>query len=444
MIGIDLGTTNSVAYKWEPTSHEAVAITPLLPSVVDYKNNVVGQDAKQNIITRRSDDVRSSFKVDIQLDYARDASAKVLAELAKYFPNGEKDVVISVPAYFNVVQRQQTIAAAKLAGLNVRSLINEPTAAAMFYNRSNKCNTIVYDLGGGTFDISVIDSRFGRFDVMATDGIKLGGDDLDRTLMNGIMNWGKFKRHVRNYETIEPQLKEIAESLKLHIQKHGSATFNAADYSLEDCFDKPVFEVAEESYKNALKLAFGKTIPRTERVIVESMFAKEELEFIFVGGSTRDPYLRQMIEEAISMKAAELTYNPDHIVGQGAAYFAYLLSTGEAQDYVSDVTKALGFQLGDGTILNLIPNNSQIPVSVKRVVTNDKKASGVNFSVYQGDSVLASECSHIGDLIYQFEEGEQEAKAAMVTITLEVNQSGLLTVRAKEIGCLEQKVELVL
>lgn len=442
MVGIDLGTTNSVVYSWNSAKGEAYPLCDLVPSVVDYTAKAVGKQAKENIVSKPLNQIASSFKVDIDLDYAVTASSKVLAAM-KLFHLTDLEAVITVPAYFSANQRAQTIKAAELAGLHVRAILNEPTAAALFYNRTKKDITMVYDLGGGTFDISIIDTRFGRYDVCATDGLKLGGDDLDNLIANAILNQCKFIQQSASFDDIKARLKEVAEICKLQIQKaQDTVHYDLSDCGLGQYFEKQVFTLTVDIYKLAIQRVFGKTIQKTKKVLFDSTYNKEELSFIFVGGSTRDPYLREMVEESIGIHSKPFTYNPDHIVAQGAAYYAHLLTTGEAEESVSDVTTALGLLLSNGTIYNVVAKNSILPLRATHVVRNAEESDGISLAVYQGDSIVESECTYLGQLDFKFANGITPANTGIVTVYFDINTSGLLTLSARELGGELQSLEL--
>lgn len=442
MVGIDLGTTNSVVYVWNSAKGDACPLCDLVPSVVDYTAKVVGKQAKGNIVKNPVNQIASSFKVDIDQEYAVTASSKVLGAM-KLFHRSDPDVVITVPAYFTANQRAQTVKAAEMAGLRVKAILNEPTAAALYYNRTKKDITMVYDLGGGTFDISIIDTRFGRYDVCATDGLKLGGDDLDRLIVNAILNQCKFIQQSASFDDISPRLKEVAETCKLQIQKNKDTVhYDLSSCGLGKLFEKPVFDLTVDVYKMAIQRVFGKTIQKTKKVLIDSTYEKDELSFIFVGGSTRDPYLREMVEEAIGILSKPFTYNPDHIVAQGAAYYAHMLDVGEAEESVSDVTTALGLLLDNGSIYNVVAKNSILPLKATHVVRNAEESDGISLAVYQGDSVVESECAYIGQLDFKFANGVMPANSGIVTVYFDINSSGLLTLSAKELGGELQSLEL--
>ena len=212
--GIDLGTTNSgIAYAGQ-------MIGGLVPSIVDLGEKRAGEHLREKFDTVRS------FKVDISCGAEGKtsiaASSVVLRELVNqvYATTGEtvEEVVVAVPAFFSDNQRQATRQAAELIGLTVRGLINEPTAAAIYYNKDLRKVAVIYDLGGGTFDVSVIDSRLGMYDIQATDGIILGGDDLDNNLRNFIVKRAKVKLHKLTSQD-RLRLKQKCEQAKIQIQK---------------------------------------------------------------------------------------------------------------------------------------------------------------------------------------------------------------------------------
>lgn len=422
--GIDLGTTNSLI------GIGGEILGSMVPSIVSLEYREAGKKYKEDYTAVRS------FKVDISLGtegkesiVASSMVLKTLVEQAKEHGHNVKKVIISVPAYFSDNQRQATIRAAELINLEVVGLINEPTAAAIQYSKNSNSLTLVYDLGGGTFDVSVIDSRYGNFDVQSTDGLILGGDDLDRALMKFFLKDGQFKMHrMKPEDTI--RLKELCESTKIKIQKEMIDQFvDIREFS--HCANIDAVYLPTEKYAEIVKLVFGPTIIKTKQIISETIMFGESYKFLLVGGSTRDPYLQSLIEMEIGKEPEPIDYNPDMIVAEGACYYAHLVETGEAEIMVSDVTKALSIGLRDGTVSVLIPKNSKLPISESKMVTNYSDADGLELELYQGDSILASNNEFIGKMLYKFDE-TRASNSANVKVTIEVSSNGTINLKAKE------------
>ncbi len=435
--GIDLGTTNSlIGYKDK-------LYGGLVPSIADLDRKLAGESERTNYNAERSFKVNISSGNEGKAPIA--ASSLVLLELKKQVlkdfndqievdPISVKlDVVISVPAYFSDNQRQATIKAANMVGLNVRALVNEPTAAAMFYSRNIKNLTVVYDLGGGTFDVSVIDSRFGNYDVQATDGLILGGDNFDEALLRYVWKQSGFKPYkvkVGQLKAVKDEMKYLCEQAKITIQKTLAGCIVDLSKFKDYCVVTKI-EITKETYINIMKVIFGPTIAKTKQLVAESIMYGDVYDFLLVGGSTRCPFLQSWIESELGKRPVPITYDPDRIVAQGACLYASLVESGDIELMVSDVTKALSLGMSDGTVKVIIPNNSKVPISDFTTVTNPVESDGINLRVYQGDSVLACNNECIGILVYEFGETLPALKAH-VKVTIEVTLDGIVKLRAKQ------------
>lgn len=317
--GIDLGTTNTLVSLFDPQTKSSVILSGLIPSVVNFLSGDVGEKSKNNLNKNiDSDNILSSFKVDITTDVIGEpsinASAMVLNECKKYMKYGGNEVVISVPAYFLNKQREATKLAAAKAGLEVVSLINEPTAAALYYSKELKDKSVIYDLGGGTFDTTVIDTQYGMSDIQATEGNKIGGDNLNEAIYSQLCNECKVKLHKLSEGAYKAIIEEC-EKLKIKIQKERrTVIFNFSNSFYKDAFEKTIFELTEEKYRNIVKSTFGSTLRILKDVIKKSGYLINDLKLILVGGSTRDPYLVEMIKKI--KKPEAVNYNPDEIVAQ--------------------------------------------------------------------------------------------------------------------------------
>ena len=434
--GIDLGTSYSVLGKGDKL------LTGLVPSVANMATKQAGITQKENF----KDDVLRSFKINMSMGAEGKASiaasALVLKELAIQAKEDVKDVVISVPAYFTDNERKATVEAAKIAGMNVVSLINEPTAAALYYNKNNPCLSAVFDLGGGTFDVSVIDSRLDFNDVVATDGCILGGDNFDRALLKYILKVSGIKLFKSSTDLI-PIIKSMCEKAKLRIQQTGKTV--EVDLSVYRAYlpkdSQTSFPISVDVYKEIMQSVFKKCVILTKRVLEKSINYGDIYKFIFVGGSTRCPYLREWVEKELEVKAEEITYDQDKIVAQGAMYYAQLVEKGEAASKVSDVTKALGIEEVGGFIRNVIPNDTKLPVTKTILVNNAKDSDGIFLNLYQGESARVENATCIGSLDYEFGE-MKEAGTGTLKVTLKVDIAGIITLSAKDLGKLEKSIQL--
>lgn len=425
--GIDLGTTNSVLGLGDQL------LTGLVPSVVDLRTGNAGNDVLEEMSAARS------FKCDISLSkegqLSVSASSRVLRQLVKESGENVERVVISVPAYFSDNQRQATIKAAQLAGLDVVGLINEPTAAAIYASKSRQALSLVFDLGGGTFDVSVVDSRFGDYDVQATDGCILGGDNFDANIRRWVIKEAGIKVHHLNQEDLV-RLKWECSKLKIRVQQSRHAEeLDLTTYGAGRILLSP------DTYKEIMKLTFAETIIKAKKVLGEAVPVGERFDLVMVGGSTRCPFLREWVAEEMGQDPVPLFYDPDKIVAQGAALYAQMIYGGTAQVRVSDVTKALSIEMSDGSARVLVQRNSKIPVQETTIVYNSVASDKIQLNLYQGDRLLASQNELIGSLTYNYGSvipaGEGEV---IVEITIEVD--GTIRFSCKEL--LKAPVEVVL
>jgi molecular chaperone DnaK (HSP70) len=363
------------------------------------------------------------------------ASSKVLRQLVKESGEEVKRVVISVPAYFSDNQRQGTIQAAEYAGLEVVELINEPTAAAIYASRNRKALSLIFDLGGGTFDVTVIDTRFGDYDVQATSGCMLGGDDFDKQIFQHIIGSADVKIHKLGAIGIAKLMRDCTK-LKIRVQKSMQdekidlAAYGAGEYTL-----------AVDTYIKLMKRTFSPAIEKARHVLGESILVGEKFDLILVGGSTRCPYLRDWVTQEMGQKPVDMFYDPDFIVAQGAAVYAQMVNDGIAGAQVSDVTQALSICMADGSARVLILRNSKIPVMEQVTVVNDTESDRLQLDLYQGDNIVAEKNEHIGQLIYSYNRVVPKGEGD-VTVSITVKRSGTITLSCKEL--LGKSVEVVL
>lgn len=423
--GIDLGTTNSLIGVGEEL------YTRLVSSNVDIK--------KRNQVSRDviGEDIVASYKTDMSIGQAGklavECSTVILKELARLAGRrtGEKveDVVISVPAYFSSSQREAVYKAAKQASLSVKCLINEPTAAAIRLCQNIKDLIVVYDLGGGTFDVSIVDSRLGNYTVIATDGIVLGGDNLDRHLMDiAISQCGIPIRERSNLNM--SRLKRIMQQAKEDIQKeHVDIYIDLSGFSA-----KCDFILTEDIYSKAVYDVFHETIIRTQYLIDKNIPKSDVTRptMILVGGSSNCPYLRRHLQDNLNVEIKECEVKPDYAVAIGVAMYADMINKGIAFDLVEDVTKRLCIEDCTGKTKTIIESNTTVPCTNKIAVSNSEKSSVLQLKLYQGDSVLARNNTYIGTLEFKYED-EVEPGEGIVEVTVDVSLDGIISLSAFEV-----------
>ena len=479
-VGIDLGTTNSVIAVLEGERPEVIANTEggrTTPSVVAFRDNnerLVGQLAKRQavmnpaktfysvkrFIGRRYDEVTAEMKlvpykvvtgpnntVKFQVDdkgYApEEISAQVLRKMvddaAKYLGEKITDAVITVPAYFNDAQRQATKDAGKIAGLNVLRIINEPTAAALAYGLDKKKNEtiLVFDLGGGTFDVSILEVGDGVFEVKSTSGdTHLGGDDFDKVLVDWLAD--DFKKangiDLRSDKQALQRLTEAAEKAKVELSSVMETTislpFITADASgprhLEARLTRAKFDDLTADLVNRCRK------PVEQALSDAKLTAKDLAEVILVGGSTRIPAVQKMVR-TLTGKEPNQSVNPDEVVAVGAAIQAGVL-TGELKDVVLlDVTPlSLGVETLGGVMTKIIERNTTIPARRSQVFsTADDNQPEVDVHVLQGEREMAKDNRTLGRVKLS---GIAPAPRGVpqIEVTFDIDANGILTVGAKD------------
>ncbi len=473
IIGIDLGTTNSLVAYIE--NNQAITIkedrnkSSLVPSILSIEGNrvFVGEDAKARLITNPNQTVysvkrlmgkslndiaaiKSYFSYDLKLDepdslvrikigdqyYSPiELSAEILKQLKRmaedHLHKNVHQAVITVPAYFNDAQRQATRDAGRLAGLDVLRIINEPTAASMAYGLGLKdaANEIiaVYDLGGGTFDISVLHIQDGVFEVLSTNGDTfLGGDDFDRAIMDHWIEMHQINKDELLFDKSKAQsLRLTAESAKKTISTKES--FSTDWHNLHLIMDihtfnliiKPIIDRTISCCKLALKDA-GITIGQIEKVVM-------------VGGSTRVPAVQMAVKEFFGDKLYN-ELNPDEVVALGAAVQANILSGKDQRFLLIDVTPlSLGIETIGGLMDVILPRNSKIPSKVGRQYTTSIDGqTKLKISIYQGERDLVAHNRKLGEFILS---GIPPMPAGLPKIEIQflINADGILTVKAKEL-----------
>ncbi len=482
VIGIDLGTTNScvaIMDGKEPKVIENVEGSRTTPSMVAFTDNneqLVGQPAKRQAVTNPEKTLYAikrligrpindaTVKKDIEiLPYKivpgdnEDAwisiddkkyspsqiSAMILQKMKesaeKYLGKDVKEAVITVPAYFNDAQRQATKDAGKIAGLDVKRIINEPTAAALAYGLDKKKTgtIVVYDLGGGTFDVSILEIGDGVFEVKATNGdTKLGGEDFDNVLIDYFVSEFKKKEGIdlKNDKLALQRLKEAAEKAKIELSTSPQTTVNlpfiTADASGPKHFDEPLSRSKLEALVSEL---IAKTIKPCEDALEDAgMKAGEISEVILVGGMTRMPKVIEAVKNFFG-KEPNRSVNPDEVVALGAAVQGGVLS-GDVKDVLLlDVTPlSLGIETLGGVFTKLIDKNTTIPTNKSQTFsTADDNQSAVTIRVFQGERQIATDNKLLGqfDLV-----GIPPAPKGtpQIEVTFDIDANGIVKVSAKD------------
>lgn len=424
VFGIDLGTTNSLIGTGDSL------LTDLVSSSVDVSTK---KQVARNIV---GPDIVSSYKTDMSMGeegrLSIACSAIILRELAdtasKRYGEEVKDVVISVPAYFSTSQREAVYKAAQEAGLNLKILINEPTAAALYVCRDIKDLIVVYDLGGGTFDVSIVDSRIGNYAVVATDGIVLGGDNLDEALIEEVLKELRVPVRFRTKVNIR-QLKTKMCLAKEEIQKEG---VYKVDVDLEWMGVPATYTLTEEVYKRIIKEVFGRTILMTKNIISVNLPSYEKPKIVFVGGSSNCPYLKAMLKEEIEAEEIKCDISPDFVVAKGVALYAQLYYEGKIQGVVEDVTKRLCIEDNKGRSITIIESNSSVPCKASITVHNSTQADKLSLKLFQGDSMIAKNNEYIGTLVYKYGRAVLEHEG-IVEVTVSVSADGVISLSAMEV-----------
>ena len=493
VVGIDLGTTNSVVAAIEGgkpgviINAEGFRTTPSIVAYTKKQELLVGQIAKRQAVINPentffsvkrfigskefelSNDAKSlPYKVtkdnngnikikcpSLSKEFSpEEISAQVLRKLVNdastYLGQEVTQAVITVPAYFNDSQRQATIDAGKIAGIEVLRIINEPTAASLAYGLDQKQNEtiLVFDLGGGTFDVSVLEVGDGIFEVLATAGdTNLGGDDFDKVLVNWIVEDFKNQEGIDLLQDIQAlqRLTEAAEKAKMELSTVEKTTIHLPFITADKTGPKHIEkELSREIFEDLCKDLIDRCRIPVEKSISDARLDKSDInEVVLVGGSTRIPAIQRLVE-SITGKKPNKNVNPDEVVAVGAAIQAGILA-GEIKDVLLlDVTPlSLGVETLGGVMTKIIARNTTIPTKKSEMFsTAVENQTNVEIHVLQGERELVSDNKSLGnfrlDGIPKAERGVPQ-----IEVTFDIDVDGLLSVKAKELGTgMEQSVTI--
>ncbi len=458
-VGIDLGTTNSVVAVLEggePTVIANAEGNRTTPSIVAFKGEevLVGELAKRQAITNPDNTVRSikrkigtnwKEKFENKEYTPQEVSARILQKLKRdaesYIGEDVTDAVITVPAYFNDAERQATKEAGQIAGLNVLRIINEPTAAALAYGLENNEDQkiLVYDLGGGTFDVSVLEISEGVFEVKSTSGdSKLGGDDWDERVMEWLVD--KFKSStgidISEDKMAMQRIKEGAEKAKIELSSTTETEVNLPFITANDSGPQHLLEkLSRSEFEKITSDLVDRTKDPVNKAVKDAGLSFSDIQhIILVGGSTRIPAVQALVK-SMTGKDPSKGVNPDEVVASGAAIQAGVLK-GDVKDVLLlDVTPlTLGVETKGGIMTKMIERNTTIPTKRSETFsTADDGQTQVEIHVLQGEREMASGNKSLGKFNLT-DIPSAKAGTPQIEVTFDIDANGIVNVNAKDLG----------